>query len=74
MTLCTWNTKKVCKALVGASIRFFNCSKQTKNEKDMELKLDKGLELVFNDFKVWGGRINNSLKNTKFNRHFLILL
>jgi hypothetical protein len=40
--------KKFCKALVvGTFIRFLNLSKWTKNEKDMKLKLERGLELFF---------------------------
>ncbi len=33
------DTKKFCKALVDAPIRFFNSSKQTKNEEDRGLEL-----------------------------------
>jgi hypothetical protein len=39
--------KKFCKALVGTFIRFLNLSKWTKTEKDMRLKLERGLELFF---------------------------
>jgi hypothetical protein len=40
--------KKFCKALVvGTFIRFLNLSKWIKNEKDMKLKLERGLELFF---------------------------
>jgi hypothetical protein len=38
--LCHWNTKKYCKALVGAPIQFL-ISKLTKNEEDMGLELER---------------------------------
>jgi len=41
----------------------------------MELKLDKVLELVFNDFQGLGWQNQQFFqKNSKFNRLFLILL
>jgi hypothetical protein len=44
----SWNSKKFCKSLVDAPINFFlNSSKWTKNEKNMGLKLERGLELFF---------------------------
>jgi hypothetical protein len=39
--------KKLCKALVGALIRFLNHSKQTKDQKDMGLELERGAKLFF---------------------------
>jgi hypothetical protein len=36
----------------------------------MKLKLDKGLELFFNEIKVWDGRINNSLKPNQVQQTF----
>jgi hypothetical protein len=44
---CFWNTKNFCEALVHAPIEFLINSKQAQNEKDMGLKLKRGLELFF---------------------------
>jgi hypothetical protein len=44
--LCLWNIKKFCKALVDAPIRFFNSSKQTENEEDRGLELERGQMLL----------------------------
>jgi lipopolysaccharide export LptBFGC system permease protein LptF len=44
----SWNTKKLCKALVDAPINFLKIAQnELKNEKDMGLKLTRGLELFF---------------------------
>jgi hypothetical protein len=42
-----WNKKRFCKSLVDTPIRFFNCSKQIKDEEDMVLELHRNLELFF---------------------------
>jgi hypothetical protein len=41
------NTKKFCKALVGATHQVLNHSKQTQNEKNMGPELKWGIELFF---------------------------
>jgi len=44
--LCFWNIKKFCKTSIGTPIKFLIIQKKKKNEKDMKLKLQRGLGKV----------------------------